>query len=248
MSITAFSIIARILYNGTREYHYDRFSLEGKKIRHSAILTVVRPGVGRPTRAQQEQRHEELLNVALDIFLERGFELTTMEEIATQVGMSKRTVYARYQDKGALFKAAVRRAIERFTVPRHALEAVATDDLEKTLAAVARLRIANLATPVATKLQRILGAQSYRFPELFKDAFDEGVGPTVGFLSDLFVRYSAQGEIAVTEPQRAATAFLSLAAGGPARLIVSGNTLDDTEIERHIAFAVGLFLRGVGLA
>jgi AcrR family transcriptional regulator len=178
--------------------------------------------------------------------LERGFEQTTMEEIATHVGMSKRTVYARYEDKGALFKAAVRRAIERYTVPRAALEAVATDDLEETLAAIARLRIANVATPVTTKLQRILSAQSYRFPELFKAAFEEGAGPTVSFLSDLFVRYSKLGEINVTEPQRAATAFLSLVVGGPARIIVSGNVLDAAEMERHIRFAVGLFLGGVG--
>jgi hypothetical protein len=34
--------------------------------------------------------------------------------------------------------------------------------------------------------------------------------------------------------------------GGPARVIVSGNKLDDAEIDRHIRFAVGLFLRGVG--
>jgi hypothetical protein len=50
----------------------------------------------------------------------------------------------------------------------------------------------------------------------------------------------------VTEPQRAATAFLSLVVGGPARIIVSGNKLDDREIETHIRFAVGLFLRGIG--
>jgi len=233
------------MYNGTRAFHYRHFSLEGKNFRGHTNLTVSRPGVGRPTRAQQEQRHEELLNVALDIFLERGFEQATMEEIAIQVGMSKRTVYARYEDKGTLFKAAVRRAIERYTVPREALEAVATDDLEETLAAIARLRIANVATPVATKLQRILSAQSYRFPELFHAAFEEGAGPTIGFLTDLFERFSKEGEINVTEPQRAATAFLSLAVGGPARIIVSGNKVDDTEIEKHIRFAVGLFLLGV---
>jgi AcrR family transcriptional regulator len=160
--------------------------------------------------------------------------------------MSKRTVYALYEDKGALFKAAVRRAIERYTVPRAALEAVATGDLEETLVAIARLRIANVATPVATKLQRILSAQSYRFPELFTAAFEEGAGPTISFLSNLFVRYSALGEINVTEPRRAATAFLSLVVGGPARIIVSGNVLDGTEMDKHIRFAVGLFLGGVG--
>jgi hypothetical protein len=131
-------------------------------------------------------------------------------------------------------------------VPREVVEAVATDDLEETLAAIARLRIANLAKPVAIKLQRILSAQSYRFPELFNAAFEEGTGPTVSFLNDLLVRYSTLGQINITEPRRAATAFLSLVVGGPARVIVSGNRLDGKEMETHIRFAVALFLRGVG--
>ena len=159
--------------------------------------------------------------------------------------MSKRTVYARFEDKSALFKATVKRAIEQYTVPRKALEAIATDDLEETLAAIARLRVANLSRPVVIKLQRILSAQSYRFPELFTAAFEEGAGPTISFLRDLFARYTAQGQIKVTEPQRAATAFLSVVVGRPARVIVSGNKLDDAELERHIRFAVDLFLNGV---
>lgn len=218
---------------------------EDKTIRENGNLAVFRPGVGRPTREQQELRHEELLNVALDTFLEKGFEQTTMEEIAIRVGMSKRTVYARYEDKASLFKAAVQRAVQRYTVPRSEVEALATNDLAETLAAVARQRIANVATPVATKLQRILSAQSYRFPELFHAAFDEGAGPTINFLKDLFMHHAKQGQIHVTDPRRAATAFLSLAVGGPARIIVSGNKIDDAAIEDHIHFAVNLFLKGV---
>ena len=33
-----------------------------------------RPGAGRPTRAQAEQRHQELLDRALEMFLEKGYE------------------------------------------------------------------------------------------------------------------------------------------------------------------------------
>ncbi len=183
--------------------------------------------------------------MALDMFLERGFEQTTMEDIATQVGMSKRTVYARYEDKSALFKATVQRAVERYTVPREAVEALAKDDLEETLVAIARMRIANVAKPVAIKLQRILSAQSYRFPELFRAAYEEGAGPTINFLSDLFLRYSREGKINVTDPHRAATAFLSLVVGGPSRLITSGSTVDEREIEQHIRFTINLFLTGI---
>jgi TetR/AcrR family transcriptional repressor of mexJK operon len=188
-----------------------------------------------------------LLGVALDIFLEKGFEQTTIEEIATRVGMSKRTVYARYDDKGALFRAAVHRAITLYTIPRAAIEAAVAgdgDDLEQTLLAVARQRIANLATPVATKLQRILSAQSYRFPELFHAAFEEGAGPVIDFLCDLFERHNARGEITLPDPRSAASAFLSLAVSGPGRVIVSGNVLDDAQIDARVRFAVNLFLNG----
>ena len=64
----------------------------------------LRPGAGRPTREQAELRREELLDRALELFLENGFELVTMEAIAAAVGMTKRTVYARYEDKCALFR------------------------------------------------------------------------------------------------------------------------------------------------
>ena len=183
--------------------------------------------------------------MALDVFLEKGYEPTTMEEIAQRVGMSKRTVYARYPEKSALFKAAVQRAVDTYTVSIEAVGAVATDKLEGTLVAVARQRIANIATPNGIKLQRILTAQSHRFPELFHAAFEQGTGPTIAFLEELFRHYTRRGEIRVIEPRRAATAFLSLAAGGPARAIVAGERLEERDIDKHVRFAVRLFLDGV---
>ena len=135
-----------------------------------------------------------MLERALDIFLEHGYEQTKMAEIAAAVGMSKRTLYTLYEDKADLFKAAVRRAIERYTVPLETMQAVESDDLEATLTAVARIRIANVATPTGIKLQRILTSQSYRFPELFNAAVEQGSGPTIDFLSGLFARCPAAGD------------------------------------------------------
>src|ERR1700733_10039359 len=72
---------------------------------------------GRPTRDQAAARQLELLDTALDMFLDKGFEQTTMEAVAAAVGMTKRTIYARYDDKAALFLATVQRAIGRSIVP-----------------------------------------------------------------------------------------------------------------------------------
>lgn len=201
--------------------------------------------LGRPTKAESQRRHEELLDRALDIFLEHGFEQTTTAEIATAAGMSKRTIYAHYPDKEALFETAVRRAADRYTVPLERLKAVESDDLEETLLAVAHIRIANLATPTGIRLQRILNAEAFRFPELFRTVSEQFTGPTIAFLAELFSRLHARGEVDIGEPERTAFAFLALVLGGPTRLITAGSRVDEEEIEMHIRFSVELFLNGI---
>ena len=57
---------------------------------------------GRPTLSDAQ-----LLDIALDLFLENGFERTSIDAITAAAGMAKRTVYARYGDKETLFKAAL---------------------------------------------------------------------------------------------------------------------------------------------
>src|SRR5579864_3977103 len=87
----------------------------------------------RRPRGRPSLSNEELLATALDIFLEKGFERTTIDAITEAAGVAKRTVYLRYGDKKALFKAALQRAIEEWIIPVVQLRAAETPDLEETL-------------------------------------------------------------------------------------------------------------------
>jgi TetR/AcrR family transcriptional regulator, mexJK operon transcriptional repressor len=207
--------------------------------------TTLRAKRGRPTPEQARARHDALLDTALDLFLDRGFELTTMEGVAAAVGMTKRTIYARYPDKAALFLATVERAIERSIVPEDALRALDTGRLEEVLIAIARMRVAFVMTPLGLKLQRIINTESYRFPEIFIRSYDRTARPVIDFLAGLLRRHEAAGTIAVERPEMAARIFMSMVVGGPVRIIVSGNRLSREEIEDRIGFAVRLFLDGV---
>lgn len=220
---------------------------EESPLRQPTERTVPAPGAGRPTREQAEQRHAELLDRALDLFLEHGYEQTTIEAIAASVRMTKRTVYARYEDKAALFRATVQRAIERWTQPAEALRSLETDDLETTLLAIARMRVAHVMTPEGMKLQRIINAESYRFPEIFTAAYEQATAPLIDFLAQVLRRHRAKGTIGGTRPRMAAMVFLTMVVGGPARVIASGNRLDPREIEDRIVFSVRLFLNGIRL-
>jgi TetR/AcrR family transcriptional regulator, mexJK operon transcriptional repressor len=207
-------------------------------------LSSVRPRAGRPTREQAEARHALLLETALDHFLDRGFELATIEAIAADVGMTKRTVYARYPTKVALFEAAVDLAIERFAVTEERLAQTEAGDIEQTLRNIARLRMDQVMTPDGLKLQRIINTESYRFPDLFDDVYERGSALSVRYLASLFARETAAGRLAIEDPEHAAFAFLSLAVSGPVRIVVSGKRLPEAEIDRRIDFAVRLFLDG----
>ncbi|MCB2075068.1 MAG: TetR/AcrR family transcriptional regulator [Novosphingobium sp.] len=207
---------------------------------HSSLK---RPRAGRPTREQAEARHELLLDRALDHFLDKGFQQATIEAIAADVGMTKRTVYARHEDKAALFRAAVHRAIEKYAVSQEDIEATVCDDLEQTLVNLAMLRIDTVSTSTGVKLQRIVNTESYRFPDIFTAAYESAV-PTIRFLADVLEKETRAGTLAIDEPMHAANVFMSMVVGGPARFIVSGIPLSRKEIDKRVGYAVRLFLDG----
>lgn len=203
-----------------------------------------RSRAGRPTREQAEARHAELLEAALDQFLQRGFEQTTIEAIAASVGMTKRTLYARYESKAELFLAAIGRAIERLEIAPERIHATESDDLEETLLRLARLRVDAVTTPEGLRLQRIIAMESYRFPEIFTLSYDRGARPVVEFVARLFEERTRSGELAIDDPTLAANLFMSMVVGGPVRSFVSAIPLSADEIDRRLRYSIRLFLDG----
>jgi AcrR family transcriptional regulator len=62
------------------------------------------------TRMPRPQREEQILTVAEQVFAERGYSATTMEDIADRVGVTKPLIYDYFGSKEGLLSAAVTRA------------------------------------------------------------------------------------------------------------------------------------------
>lgn len=60
---------------------------------------------------RKQARPQELLAAALDLFVERGFASTRLEDVARRAGVSKGTLYLYFANKEELFKAVVRESI-----------------------------------------------------------------------------------------------------------------------------------------
>src|SRR4051794_41978963 len=90
---------------------------------------VQKPRGGRPTKSAAIGRDQRLIEVATRLFLDRGFDATSLDAVAEAARVSKPTVYARYGDKRGLFTAVFRRANARWLAP---LSAAAATQLGKT--------------------------------------------------------------------------------------------------------------------
>ena len=64
-----------------------------------------------PRRRRKEERPSELIAAALDLFVDRGFAATRLDDVAARAGVSKGTLYLYFESKEALFKAVIEDAI-----------------------------------------------------------------------------------------------------------------------------------------
>jgi len=71
----------------------------------------VAPAVLPVRRRRKEARPAELTSAALDLFVEKGYAATRLEDVAAQAGVSKGTLYLYFDSKEALFKAVVREGL-----------------------------------------------------------------------------------------------------------------------------------------
>jgi AcrR family transcriptional regulator len=198
-----------------------------------------RRGPGRPTLS-----NEELLDRALNLFLENGFERTSIDAIAASTGMAKRTLYLRYEDKFALFKAALERAIDEWIIPVEQLRAAETDDFEETLLRIGQMLLANVMSPKGLRMLRITNAESARMPEIGAYTYRQGTERTLAYLADLFRRRApAGGEMA--DADEAALAFMNLVVSGPPVMAAWGVALDQAAIDAQTRHSVRLFLLGL---
>ena len=124
------------------------------------------PG-GRPTREEAERRHRSLLATAFRLFLEKGWDGVSVEEISRQSGVAKGFIYARYADKDALFVGAIERLMADAMGTLHLAEPL-PDDIEEGLHVFGRKLLDIVLQPEALAFHRQFLAEAGRFPELAK--------------------------------------------------------------------------------
>jgi len=200
------------------------------------------PG-GRPTRAEAERRHAALLETAMRLFLERGLDAVSIDEIAKRSAVAKRFIYARYRDKSALFVA----AIEHWIGDR--LDVLQTFAPSPERAEVGLVRFGQKLLdiglqPDALALQRLLFVAAPRFPELAEHFVARNRHRAVSEIERVLGFYGGRGEIELSDSQAMAEQFFIAVVGIPQRLALFGLREPPAKERRRLRTAVRLFLDG----
>jgi len=197
---------------------------------------------GRPRIAEIQQREERLLRVAGDIFLRRGFDNTSMDAVAKAAGISKRTLYARYADKTALFNAVLRDLITRWLIPIGEFQ-LGPGGLRDTLLALARYLTTEALTPQSVSVHRIIISNADARPEFGRLANEIGRGPALQAIASILRQHCA--ELQPIDLDIAADQFMSLAVDRSLQLASLGIKMDAKQTEEWVRSSVDLFLNGI---
>jgi AcrR family transcriptional regulator len=143
---------------------------------------------------RKEARPGELLDAALDLFVEKGFSATRVEEVAARAGVSKGTLFLYFQSKEDLFKAVVRENIAN-QFPTWQEELITFEGTSAELLRYALFswweRIGN--TP-ASGITKLVMSEAQNFPEIAAFYQEEVITPGNAMIRHILERGLESGE------------------------------------------------------
>jgi TetR/AcrR family transcriptional repressor of mexJK operon len=100
-----------------------------------------------------QQRRERIVRLAWPLFLKKGYDNVSIDEIISLVGGSKATIYAWFGGKEGLFEAVVRQKCEDVVL---AIHTDTTGSLEAQLTEIGRSFLAMVLSPPILEFHRLM--------------------------------------------------------------------------------------------
>jgi TetR/AcrR family transcriptional regulator len=162
----------------------------------SKLISKTKTEVQAKRERRKEARPGELLEAALDLFVEKGFAATRAEEVAKRAGVSKGTLFLYFSSKEELFKAVVRENISvRFTEWSREM-----DEFQGSAGDLLRFCMTSwwerLGATKASGISKLMMSESGNFPELAVFYQHEVIEPGNRLIARVLQRGVDSGEFA----------------------------------------------------
>ena len=202
--------------------------------------------VGRPKRGTESARTEALINAATRVFLREGYGLASIDKVASEAGVSTRTIYERYKNKADLLGAVITRLVNRDMTTVLATAELDRLDPKDALTAIAQTMMRRARDPESAALFRIVATEAFRFPELAAKMRESGKVRWEGAIANYFRGQVERGTLNLASPDRAATLFLQMICAELHECVLFGraDTMAQIDFTPHVTHAIDIFLYG----
>ncbi len=187
-----------------------------------------------PGRPRSEEAHRAILDAAIDLFIEQGFEALSIEGVAARAGVGKTTIYRRWASKEDLIVAAMNEVI--FDV-----EMTDTGSLREDLVGVAvRMQTIFASSKAGAVFARMVPYMAADTP-LGRAHMERVVEPRLAHLQELVARGVQRGELRSDVKPEMVRALMA----GPVLMWMLTQQLTQKGIKKRAGELVDTILQGL---
>lgn len=200
---------------------------------------------GRPVN---EALSQTIVEAASELFTELGFQATTMDKIAQRAKISKLSIYRHFENKEALFSAAIAAGCNQLFAPQALPEGV-DGSVEDQLMAVGTLLLRTLLRPDVSSVEAMIMADKTNQKSLSKLHYEAGPAHVIAQIEALLCQLHAKALLNVPDALQSARLFAALFKGSDLLIITrfdKARAEDDSEVESYCRSAVAMFIAAHG--
>ena len=202
---------------------------------------------GRRGRPANEALGQTIVDAAYELFVELGFQATTMDKVAQRAKISKLSIYRHFENKEALFSAAIGTRCHQFA-PQAFFEGV-DGSAEDRLLAVGSSLLRTLLSPDVRSVEAMIMADKTNQESLSKLHYEAGPAHVIARIEAVLRQLHAKAALKVPDPLQSARLFAALFKGSDLLVIArfdEARARDDDAIESYCRSAVAMFIAAHG--
>jgi AcrR family transcriptional regulator len=190
-----------------------------------------------------DERSGQIRSMATELFLRRGYDDVSVDEIVRAVGGSKTNVYNHFGNKEGLFVAVVKDLCEDLLASFVTID-VSALGVEEGLRSLALALLDVLLRDRHLAFQRLMIAETARFPALGRVWFESGPETSRGIIAQFVEKQQRAGRLRASDPHQSATLFHDMITFDLMYRAMLGDRPSDREVRNRIDMAIDAFLHG----
>jgi TetR/AcrR family transcriptional repressor of mexJK operon len=219
-------------------------SIMAKQTKRAPTKLTARKGKTPPTRARRaDLRREDIVRQVAPLFLERGYDNVSLNEIIDLVGGSKTTIYSFFGGKDGLLNEVVRYITGEVTF---GIDVTASGTLENQLTRIGLSFLKQVLSPDILAFHRLMVSMGRSFPAAGQLFFETGPVVAAKIVAGWIEKNQEAGRLMPGDPRKLAQLFLDMLIGEHQLgwLTSRPGAADPARVEETVRLAVKIFLNG----